>query len=618
MQLLRKKKDNETNLKHEIENIEANLITLIDLKDIEETHNILVDKKQALNEIIDKRINGIIVRAKALKVEYNEKNTKYFSNLEKKQTERKSISQLNIKGKVVTKQSDILKSEADFYTNLYKEKDQSENESVYNFFNQNMTKLNDNELNQCEGMLTEYECGIALKQMQNNKSPGSDGITTEFFKVFWNTIKTFLVNSLNYSFQNKNLTDLQKQSVITLLPKSGKNTTNLDNWRPISLLNVDYKIAAKSIANRIKPVLPSIISPAQTGFIKGRYIGENIRLLFETLDNIENANSPAILFFSDFEKAFDSLNQSYIFNCLEHFNFGQSLISWVKLFYSDAQSCVINNGYLSDFFPIKCGVRQGCPLSPYLFILCIELLSYEISHNNNIKGVDLDGCEVKETLFADDATFFTDGSKQSFESLIDVLDNFKYISGLKLNHLKCTALKAGSLKTSKYTYCKNKKFKWCNDSAKTLGVTFHTENKNIYALNLEPKIKEFNNCLKSWQHRKLTLMGKITVLKSFALPKLVYPLSVLPNPPEDKIKYIINKMYNFLWDGKPDKVQRNTIIQNYKNGGLKMIDLRFFMNALKCSWIKRILNVENKGMWKQFYLNKLKKYGGNMLFNCNI
>ena len=135
---------------------------------------------------------------------------------------------------------------------------------------------------------------------------------------------------------------------------------------------------------------------------------------------------------------------------------------------------------------------------------------------------------------------------------------------------------------------------------------------------MEPKIQEFNNCLESWQHRKLTLMGKITVLKSFALPKLVYPLSVLPNPPEEQIKYIINKMYQFLWDGKPDKVKRNIIIQNYRNGGLKMVDLRYFMNALKGSWIKRILNVENKGVWKQIYLNKLKKYGGNMLFECNI
>ena len=360
-----------------------------------------------------------MIRAKASNVEYNEKNSKYFSNLEKKQSDRKSITQLNFKGNVITKQSDILKSEAEFYTNLYKENDQVENESTYNFFNQNMSKLKYDEVNQCEGFLTEYECSIALKQMQNNKSPGSDGISTEFFKIFWNDIKTFLVNSLNYSFQNKNMTDLQKQSIITLLPKSGKNTTVLDSWRPISLLNVDYKIATKSIANRIKPVLPSIIPPSQTGFIKGRYIGENIRLLFETLDDIENTNSPAILFFfSDFEKAFDSISQDYVFKCLEHFNFGQSLISWVKLFYTDAQSCVINNGYLSTFFPIKRGVRQGCPLSPYLFILCIELLSYEILHNNDIKGVNLHGCEIKETLFADDATFFTDGSKNLLKLLL--------------------------------------------------------------------------------------------------------------------------------------------------------------------------------------------------------
>ena len=300
----KKKKDieNENNLKHEIEKIEDKLHTLNVNKEIEETQKNLKDKKQELDKIIDKKINEIMIRAKALHVEYTDKNSKYFSNLERKQSERKSITQLNIKGKLITKQSDILKAEAEFYTNLYKDKDNVENESNYNFFNSNMPKLKNNEINQCEGLLTEYECSIALKQMQNNKSPGSDGISTEFFKIFWSDIKTFLVNSLNYSFQNKNMTDLQKQSIITLLPKSGKDTTILDNWRPISLLNVDYKIATKSISNRIKPVLSSIISPSQTGFIKGRYIGENIRLLFEALDDIEIENSPAILFFSDLKK----------------------------------------------------------------------------------------------------------------------------------------------------------------------------------------------------------------------------------------------------------------------------------------------------------------------------
>ena len=98
--------------------------------------------------------------------------------------------------------------------------------------------------------------------MKNNKSPGSDGLTTEFYKIFWNDIKTYLTNSLNFSFVNGELTDLQKQSIITILPKTDKDTLFLENWRPISLLNVDYKISSKSIANRIKKVISSIISNA--------------------------------------------------------------------------------------------------------------------------------------------------------------------------------------------------------------------------------------------------------------------------------------------------------------------------------------------------------------------
>ena len=117
--------------------------------------------------------------------------------------------------------------------------------------------------------------------MKNQKSPGSDGITVEFYKLFWNTIKPYYIKSINYSFELGSLTELQKQSIITLIPKQNKDITCLDNWRPISLLNVDYKIATKVIANRIKLIIKTIVDNSQTGFIKGRYIGENIRLLFD-------------------------------------------------------------------------------------------------------------------------------------------------------------------------------------------------------------------------------------------------------------------------------------------------------------------------------------------------
>ena len=168
--------------------------------------------------------------------------------------------------------------------------------------------------------------------MKNQKSPGSDGITVEFYKLFWNDVKEFYINSINYSFQTGSLTDLQKQSIITLLPTQNKDITSLENWRPISLLNVDYKIATKAIANRVKGVISSLVHNSQTGFIKERYIGENIRLLFEIIDNDEDENKPGLIFFSDFEKAFDSINHTFITHCLKHFNFGEDFIRWLNLF----------------------------------------------------------------------------------------------------------------------------------------------------------------------------------------------------------------------------------------------------------------------------------------------
>ena len=223
--------------------------------------------------------------------------------------------------------------------------------------------------------------------MKNQKSLGSDGLTVEFYKIFWNNIKHFYIRSINYSYKNGSLTELQKQGVITLLPKPNKDIEKLENWRPISLLNVAYKIATKAIANRIKPIITSIVDNSQTGFIKGRFIGENIRLLFDIIETAEEQNNPGLLFFSDFEKAFDNLDHAYMFKCLKHLNFGNSFTKWIKLFYTDVKSCVANNGYMSNFFSIHRGVRQGCPLSTYLFIICIELLSYKISTNEDLKGI---------------------------------------------------------------------------------------------------------------------------------------------------------------------------------------------------------------------------------------
>ena len=147
----------------------------------------------------------------------------------------------------------------------------------------------------------------------------------------------------------------------------------------------------------------------------------------------EERDIPGLIFYSDFEKAFDSINHGYLFKSLKHFNFSEDFKEWIHLFNSNARSCVTDNGFLSPFFSIQRGVRQGCPLSPYLLILCIELLSNQIRNNENINGINICGFELKNACYTDDASFILDGSKKSFETLVTILENFSNISGLKLN-----------------------------------------------------------------------------------------------------------------------------------------------------------------------------------------
>ena len=205
--------------------------------------------------------------------------------------------------------------------------------------------------------------------MNNGKSPGSDGLTTEFYKIFWNTIKQYYINSINYSYENNTLTTFQKQGIISLLPKKDKDLTSLGNWRPISLLNIDYKIATKTIANRMKKVLSNLINNSQTGFLKGRYIGENIRTIFEVIEYLNDEDKAGLIFFADFEKAFDSIDHEFIFKTLNYFNFGASFNNWVKLFYTDAQSCIVNNGHMSEFFKID----RGCDKDAHCHLICLYL-----------------------------------------------------------------------------------------------------------------------------------------------------------------------------------------------------------------------------------------------------
>ena len=167
--------------------------------------------------------------------------------------------------------------------------------------------------------------------MKNNKTPGLDGFTVDFFKFFWIDLGRFIQRSLNFAYQSGSLSVTQKQG-ITCLPKPNKQRDNLKTWRPISLLNVTYKMASTVISNRLKGVLDKLIHQDQKGFISGRFRGENIRLIYDVLFETQNQNIPGLLLSIDFEKAFDTVSWKFINKILDYFNFGVSIRKWLNIF----------------------------------------------------------------------------------------------------------------------------------------------------------------------------------------------------------------------------------------------------------------------------------------------
>ena len=140
--------------------------------------------------------------------------------------------------------------------------------------------------------------------------------------------------------------------------------------------------------------------------MKGRFIGENVRLIDSIINYTDLHDIPGLLLFIDHEKAFDSLEWSFIFKTLHYYNFGPSLISWIKTFYSNPLSAIQNNGWISEFFPLSLVVRQGCPLPPYLFVVCVEILGLAFRRDKSIRGINIMGVECKISQYADDTTLF--------------------------------------------------------------------------------------------------------------------------------------------------------------------------------------------------------------------
>lgn len=244
---------------------------------------------------------------------------------------------------------------------------------------------------------------------------------------------------------------------------------------------------------------------------------------------------------------------------------------------------------MSDFFQIERGCRQGDPLSPYLFVLCAEILAIKLRNNEKIKGLQILNFENKVSQFADDTAISLDGTEISLQETMNELQNFAKISGLHINFSKTQVVWIGNMKYSQTKLCTNWNLSWGKNTFSYLGIDFNTDLSKMLKTNLEKKLVEIKSLLKHWSKRNLTPIGRITVIKTLALPKLTHLFSSLPNPDDKFIKELNDIFFSFIWQKPIGTVKRETIIKDYFNGGLKMINLKAYINSLKVAWVRRII-----------------------------
>ena len=545
-----------------------------------------------------------MVRSRALWTEAGEKNTRYFLRLENRHAGKKAISRLvNDQNQTITDQKEILKEISDFYRNLYMQPlRQFDKQAMIDELKKTDLPLVDGaQKTNCDRAISENECLIALQSFSKNKSPGLDGLTPEFYLCFWDEIKSMFIRAHNFSWKEGVLTNSQRQGMITVLPKPNKDHLKITNYRPITLLNVDYKIISKVINTRMQKTLSQLIHPDQNGFQKNRNINNNFRLTFDVIDYVNHRNIPGAILSLDIQKAFDSIDWLFVKGMLERYQFGVNLIKWVEILYTRPECYAINNGYISDIIKVKRGVRQGDPLSPTLFVLAIERLA-ESLRQGSYQGIKVKDKEIKVSLFADDTLVFLEGNKNDFDIVFDILHKFGELSGCKINGSKSKAFYIGNLRNSSNKYRENKGLTWHVDTVTYLGITIPVgkEKKNIFELNFANTVNKIRSILNVWSSRSLSLLGKITIIKSLVVPILIYKVSPVPCEIPKKFIQEVNKtIFQFIWESKWERVARSKLCNDIKNGGANMIDIETYIIALRLNWMIKFLDDAYNSSWKE-------------------
>ena len=438
---------------------------------------------------------------------------------------------------------------------------------------------------------TEEELGAAVKDMAKGKAPGHDGIPVEFFQQLWPTIGKKFYHMILRGIENGNFHEGVTKGLISLIPKEG-DVRDLNNWRPIILLPVIYKKFAKTLQTRLQPMLTDVISPEQTTFLPLRFIMDNIVLTQETLHWARISRQPTVFLKLDFSKAYDKVSWRFIFHAMGMIGINEQFIRWVQLLFRNATATVNLNGNPGETFNIERGVRQGCPLAPYLFLIVGEALTHMIKKavtEGRIRGVFLPGGKKHQCIsqYADDSSLMIRGVKKDIDEMVRILKTFSEASGMEINWTKSCAYWYDKY-THKPDWLAGYNWKWAEegDLSKLLGTPF--------GLNLNtPDVDSFlyskiSKKLDYWSTMKLSLAGRIVICNQVLLSTLWFFIMVWGG--SNKIlKKIRGAIRNYLWSGKEQhsrtRVSWRECCLRKRDGGLGLVDPEEAKTSLLCKWI---------------------------------
>uniref|UniRef100_A0A8C5MN92 Reverse transcriptase domain-containing protein n=1 Tax=Leptobrachium leishanense TaxID=445787 RepID=A0A8C5MN92_9ANUR len=436
---------------------------------------------------------------------------------------------------------------------------------------------------------TMKELASAVKSMKSGKSPGPDGFTMGYYKTFLPSLGPHFLKAFNSLDDQVTIPQSALLATITLLPKPDKDHTLVPNYHPISLINTDVKLFAKLLALRLSPLLPALIHPDQSGFVTQREARDNTIRTINLIHRAQAQGRPTIFLSVDAEKAFDRVDWHYLFGVLRHMGFGTKWMTWIYALYSSPTARIRINGTHSTPFCIRNGTRQGCPLSPLLFVLALEPFMQRVRDNDEIQGFHLPFHHYKISAYADDVLFTLTNPLRSLPHVLKELRTFQTLSNFLINDSKCEAMGVGVSPDLYQALTDICPFQWTRDSLRYLGTTLTRCTRDLFAANYTPLLNNTLLELRKWRKPHISWLGRVNYLKMTILPKFLYVFQAVPvKIPRAYFQALRSGFLKFIWGATCPRISYKDMTRPRDRGGLGLPHMESYYQAALltriCDW----------------------------------